>query len=269
MILKFPELLGTNAKFILNESIPHFENGVIKLHDLDTRAFAGYIFGGIRALMPNNGLSYPSEYIFKVYINPDNVLPVELISFISSVSNRNVYLNWSTSSEHNNSGFDIERSEANSNLNEWIKAGSVRGYGNTNSVQNYLFEDKNLSSGKYRYRLKQIDYNGNFEYFNLSTEIAIGVPEKFYLSQNYPNPFNPSTNLEFGISEFGFVSLKVYDVHGKEVATLVNENKPAGIYEVKWNRGGFASGVYFYRIEINYNEESNIFSETKKMFLVK
>ncbi len=271
MTLKFPELLGTNAKFILSDSIPQFQNGVIKLHHLDAHAFAGYIFGGIKAQLPNNGASSASNYIFKVYINPDNVLPVELASFTSNVNNRNVYLQWSTSSENNNYGFEIERAVKinNNNQSDFIKVGSVHGYGNTSSTQNYLFEDKNLNSGKYNYRLKQIDYNGNHEYFNLSNEIVIGIPVKFYLSQNYPNPFNPSTRLEFGISNLSFVSLKVYDAGGKEIATLVNENKPAGYYEVEWKSEGFASGVYFYKIVVNTGEGANNFSDTKRMLLVK
>ena len=241
----------------------NYENGVIKLHDLDDHAFAGYIFGGIRALMPNNGLSYPSEYIFKVYINPDNVLPVELTSFESTVNDRNVILNWSTSSEINNSGFDIERSDINSTTNIWSKAGYVRGHGNSNSVHNYFFEDKNLTSGKYKYRLKQVDFNGNFEYLNLSNEVVIGVPEKYSLSQNYPNPFNPTTNLEFGISKLGFVTLKIYDVLGNEVATLVNENISPGYYQMKWNGAGFASGMYYYKLT------AGDFSEIRKMALIK
>jgi len=100
-ILKMPALLGTNAKFILNNSVPHFDNGVIKLNQLSGRTFVGYIYGGIRAILPNNGLSYPSEYIFKVYITREFPLPVELTSFTSSVINRNLKLYWTTSFEQN------------------------------------------------------------------------------------------------------------------------------------------------------------------------
>jgi len=262
--LKFPALLGTNTKFILNESIPHYENDVIKLDQLTGRTFAGYIFGGIHAQLPNNGASSPSEYIFKVYITPDVPLPVELASFTSSVIDRNVYLSWSTLTEFNNSGFDIERNVVNNTgLNEWVKAGSVRGYGTSNTTQNYFYEDRGLVSGKYKYRLKQIDYNGNFEYFELSDEAVIGVPEKYYLSQNYPNPFNPVTHLEFGISNLGFVSLKVYDILGNEVATLVNEVKPAGFYSVEFSAEKLASGVYYYRLN------SGGYIETKKLVVLK
>ncbi|MBK8381213.1 MAG: T9SS type A sorting domain-containing protein [Ignavibacteria bacterium] len=114
--------------------------------------------------------------------------------------------------------------------------------------QDYSFTDKNLTTGKYKYRLKQIDFNGNFEYFELAEEVSIGIPDKYELSQNYPNPFNPVTNLEFGISKSGFVSLKIYDVLGKELVTLVNEIKEPGYYKIKFDAGNLASGVYFYRM---------------------
>ncbi|MBK8552515.1 MAG: T9SS type A sorting domain-containing protein [Ignavibacteria bacterium] len=264
MTLKFPALLGTNANFILSDSIPQFENGVIKLHHLDAHAFAGYIFGGIRALMPNNGLSYPSEYIYRVYINPDNVLPVELASFTSNVNKKNVFLNWSTASESNNSGFEIERvSAVSNNTSAWIKVGAVHGHGNTGSVRNYSFEDKNLTTGKYNYRLKQIDYNGNSEYFYLSGEVVIGVPEKYYLSQNYPNPFNPTTKIDFELPNDGNVTIKIYDNKGSEVKTLTDEFKTAGYYTVNFSGADLASGVYFYKFE------TGAFVETKKMVVLK
>lgn len=262
--LKFPALLGTNAKFILNESVPHFENDVIKLDQLTGRTFAGYIFGGIKAQLPNNGESTPSEYIFKVYVTPDIPLPVELISFTSSVNKRNVFLSWSTATENNNSGFEIERYAVTDQGNiEWTKAGSVRGFGNSGTSQHYYYEDKGLASGKYKYRLKQIDYNGNFEYFELANEAVIGVPEEYYLSQNYPNPFNPVTHLEYGIPNSGQVSIIVYDALGNEAAVLVNENKPAGFYTVDFSGEKFASGVYYYRLK------SGGYAETKKMLLLK
>ena len=91
----------------------------------------------------------------------------------------------------------------------------------------------------------------------------IGTPEKFELSQNYPNPFNPVTNLGFGISNLGFVSLKVYDVLGNEVITLVNEIKTAGYYEVDFDGSNLPSGIYYYKLE------ADSFSQVRKMMLVK
>ena len=193
----------------------------------------------------------------------DAPLPVELTSFVSIVNRRDVTLNWTTATETNNSGFDIERSSEG----VWTKIGNVNGYGTTTTPNNYSYTDRNLNTGKYNYRLKQIDYNGNFEYFNLNSEINVGIPAKYDLSQNYPNPFNPSTKINFDLPVDGKVSLKLFDMSGREVATLVNEVKTAGYYTVSFNAsstaGGLSSGVYFYRL--NAGE----FSVTKKMMLIK
>jgi hypothetical protein len=212
-----------------------------------------------------------SDTAFVVWDYP---LPVELSTFNSSVTGRNVTLSWSTNSELNNSGFDIERlaSQSGSAIkNEWSKAGFVNGNGTNTEPVNYTFTDKNLLTGKYKYRLKQIDFNGNFEYFELTEEVSIGIPDKFELSQNYPNPFNPVTNLEFGISELGFVSLKIYDVTGRELVTLVNEVKEPGYYRINFNAGNLSSGVYFYRLVVSSSNSmiTENFSAVKKMVVLK
>jgi len=189
----------------------------------------------------------------------NSVLPVELASFTSTISNRDVTLNWSTASELNNSGFEIERSSNN----EWTKVGNVNGNGTSSTVNNYSYTDRSLTTGSYSYRLKQVDFNGNFEYFNLNNEVNIGTPSAYALSQNYPNPFNPSTTINFDIPTDGNVSLKLYDMSGKEVATLLNEVRSAGYYSVNFNASQLTSGVYFYTIA------ADNFSATKKMLLVK
>lgn len=194
----------------------------------------------------------------------DALLPVELSSFTSLVSGRNVTLNWSTVSETNNSGFEIERAGKN---NQFTTVGYVNGNGTSNSVHNYSFSDRGLNSGKYNYRLKQIDFNGNFEYHNLSGEILIGVPSEYSLSQNYPNPFNPSTKINFDIPADGNVSINLYDMSGKEIATILNEVKTAGYYTVSFDASGLPSGTYFYRI--NSGGNGNNYTATKKMLLLK
>jgi hypothetical protein len=191
-------------------------------------------------------------------------LPVELSAFTAEINRRDVNLKWSTSSETNNSGFDVERKSANSS---WTKITNVHGNGTTTSTKNYEYTDKNLASGKYEYRLKQIDFNGNFNYFNLSSEVNVGLPTKFDLSQNYPNPFNPSTKINFDLPVDGKVSVILYDITGKEVAKLVNEVKTAGYYTISFNGSNLASGMYFYRITAEGNGKN--FVETKKMMLVK
>ncbi|MFZ1323065.1 MAG: T9SS type A sorting domain-containing protein [Ignavibacteria bacterium] len=261
---KMPALLGTNAKFILNTSVPHFDNEVIKLNQLNyTRTFVGYIYGGINAQLPNNGLSTPSDYIFKVYITPDFPLPVELNSFTSEVSGRDVKLHWNTSSEINNSGFYIERKSASVVNSNWENISFIEGNGNSNSVNQYSFTEKNMNAGRYAYRLKQMDYNGSFEYYNLSGEVVIASPNNYSLHQNYPNPFNPSTKIDFEIPESGTVSLKIYDILGNEMMTLINENKQAGFYSIEFKGSEFSSGVYYYKLE------SKGFTASRKMLLVK
>lgn len=204
--------------------------------------------------------------IDEIWVGTDwaSTLPVELSSFTFSVNKSNVLLNWLTSLEINNMSFEIERSNVNGQTsNDWVKVGSVTGNGTTNSASSYSFTDRNLASGNYSYRLKQTDFNGNFEYFNLNNEVNIGIPTKYDLSQNYPNPFNPSTKINYDLAYDGIVSIKLFDMSGKEVAVLVNEAKTAGYYSVDFNASALTSGVYFYSIS------ANNFSATRKMLLIK
>ncbi len=193
----------------------------------------------------------------------DSPLPVELSSFSSTLSGRNVTLNWVTNGEENNSGFDIEKLVS---ANEWSKIGFVEGSGTTKSQKSYSFTERRLGTGNYSYRLKQIDFNGNFKYYNLSNEVIVGVPTKFELVQNYPNPFNPVTKIDYSIPSNGNVTLVIYDALGKEVSKLVNGNLQAGYYSVDFNASQLASGVYYYKLDLN---GQNKFSDTKKMLLVK
>jgi hypothetical protein len=199
----------------------------------------------------------------------DFMFPVELSYFSSSVNGNIITLNWATTSELNNSGFDIERSEVKGEMsNDWKKISFVEGNGTTTLPGHYIFTDRNLSTGVYKYRLKQIDYNGNFEYFNLSNEVAIGVPKEFKLSQNYPNPFNPTTNINYKLPFEGKVSLKVFDMTGKELKTLIDEFKTAGYYTIEFNGTNFSSGIYYYKLE-SRNGQAGTFKETRKMLLIK
>ncbi|CAN5629819.1 hypothetical protein BH10BAC5_BH10BAC5_00450 [soil metagenome] len=188
-------------------------------------------------------------------------LPVELLAFNSSVSGSNVQLNWSTGSESNNLGFDIERKTDNSS---WLKTGFVKGKGNSNTQSDYSFTDNNLQTGKYNYRLKQIDYNGNIQYYSLMNEVTIGIPGKFALYQNFPNPFNPSTNIKFDIPSSGTISLMVYSLTGKLVETLEEGFRQAGNYSVIYDASKLSSGIYFYKLIT-----SDGFVETRKMLFVK
>jgi len=155
----------------------------------------------------------------------------------------------------NNYGFEIERTsprpspqgEGGEAGRGWEKIGFVAGNGNSNSPKDYSFVDKTVLSGKYFYRLKQIDNDGQFEYSNI-VEVDLGVPAEFSLAQNYPNPFNPSTTIKYQLPERSLVTLKLYDILGREVHTLINEDQSPGNYKVELNGSRFASGVYIYRI---------------------
>ena len=195
----------------------------------------------------------------------DVPLPVVLASFTHSVDKRSVILKWSTVEEINNSGFDIERQLINSEGigGEWSKIGFTEGHGNSNVQNDYIYKDLNLASGKYNYRLKQTDFNGNFERFNLPSTVLIGIPAVSELSQNYPNPFNPLTKINYGLSSEGKVSIIIYDITGRVVAKLVDETKQAGYYTADFDASAFASGVYFYRIS------APDFTQVRKMLVVK
>jgi len=189
-------------------------------------------------------------------------LPVMLASFTSIVYKTDVTLEWATFYEINNSGFEIERKLENNN--GWSEIGFVKGNGTSNAPAQYSYTDHGLSPGCYNYRLKQIDFNGNFEYYELSGEAIIGVPDKSGLAQNYPNPFNPKTIIKFELGIMNYVLLKVYDALGSEVMTLVNENKQAGYYQATFDGSNLPSGMYFYRLSVDGNVV-----DTKRMALVK
>ncbi len=190
----------------------------------------------------------------------DVSIPVELVSFDASVNGNSVSLNWITATELNNSGFQIERK---TNISGWIKVGFVPGNGTSTESKSYNFLDKNILPGFYNYRIKQIDFNGSINYYNLSETIEIGTPEVFDLVQNYPNPFNPITTIKYSIAKLSQVKLVVFNSIGEEMITLVNEAKQPGIYSVQFDAVSVSSGVYFYKLI------AGDFVSTKKMILIK
>ena len=185
-------------------------------------------------------------------------IPVELTSFTAAYVNNKTVLNWKTATETNNLGFDIEKRTSTSN---WEKIGFIKGAGTSTERQQYTFSDASASGNVY-YRLKQIDFDGSFKYSGV-VEISAGLPDKFELAQNYPNPFNPVTNINFRIAVKGKVSLKIFDLLGKEVAALINEEKEAGSYSVQFDAAKYASGIYYYTLK------AGEFTSSKKMMLVK
>jgi len=226
--------------------------------------------GGIIAWQDSRNAS---SDIYASKASPDGALPVELTTFTSELHGNIVELNWTTATEVNNYGFEVQRqkSEDRSQNSEWEKIGFVNGHGNSNSPKEYSFIDYSVLSGSYSYRLKQLDNDGTFKYSS-DVEVTVGqFPNDYSLNQNYPNPFNPETKIRYSIpivethggASVQNVLLKVYDMLGREVATLVNEVQEAGTYEVSFNGKSFTSGAYFYRFQ------SGNYVKINKMTLIK
>ena len=220
---------------------------------------SGYVYAGTGS----NG-------IFRM---PGRTTPVELISFSAVVNKSDVELSWITATELNNSGFEVERKAPlnpykGETFENWKSIGFVPGRGTTTESTAYSYTDKNLSSGSYNYRLKQIDYDGLFKYYNLNETIKIINQFSFILEQNYPNPFNPATTISYSIPEDGIVTLKVFDALGTELTTLVNEEKSAGEYVIKFDAREISSGTYFYKLNLK-GVNGKIFNSTMKMMIIK
>ena len=214
---------------------------------------------------------------FSIGSGSDNSLPVQMTALQVKASSSNAVITWTTASEVDCAGFEVQRkniSEGQTALNsdpqshignqQWTKVGYVEGAGTSTDPRSYSFTDNSASPGMYAYRLKQIDRSGAFAY---SAEMAVEVgmaPRVFTLSQNYPNPFNPTTTVEFTIPSDGRAVLKVYDISGREVATLVDGQMKAGVYQkAVFNASRFASGIYFARLQFGGKQL------LKKMLLVK
>lgn len=206
----------------------------------------------------------------------ENIIPVELPGLTAKVKGNNVILNWTTITELNNKGFEIERRTSDDIKNDWKSIGFVSGNGTTSKMSFYSFTDKNLINGEYIYRIKQIDFDGTYKFYG-EVNAFVGLPDQFTLEQNYPNPFNPNTKIKFSIPEIGSgneksVKLIVFDVLGREVASLINENKNAGNYEILFNplEYNLASGTYFYQLSVSeINSEGILFKQTKKLVYLK
>ncbi len=187
-------------------------------------------------------------------------VPVELTSFTANTNTSGqVVLNWQTATETNNRMFEVERKSEGSN---YVTVGFVNGSGTTSDPKAYSFVDKNVNNGNYTYRLKQLDFNGRFEYSN-EVEVTVTGPKTFNLAQNYPNPFNPTTNISFTVPQSGKVKLAVYNLIGQEVAVLVNGVVTEGSHEVEFNAKSLPSGAYFYKLQ------SDNSVTVKKMLLLK
>jgi hypothetical protein len=209
----------------------------------------------------------PNGDLFVTTLQDDNLLkisnlsvvPVELTSFSANVLDAKVTLDWSTATELNNNGFEVQRKSV---VGDFATIGFVKGAGTSTSQHNYSFTDKDLVAGKYFYRLKQIDYDGKYE-FSKAIEVDVRPLNNFTLEQNYPNPFNPTTTIGYILNEKSNIKLTLYNALGKEIAVLVNEEQDKGYHKTVVNADNLASGVYFYKLQ------AGALVETKKMTLMK
>lgn len=192
-------------------------------------------------------------------------LPVELSEFSASSMGSSVQLKWRTETEVNNYGFEVERkiySSTSMAATNWEKIGFLIGNGNSNSPKYYVFEDRDINTGKYFYRLKQIDNDGKFEYSKV-IEVKIGTKNQYNLSQNYPNPFNPITSITYSLAKAGNIKLIVYNLLGQEIKILENGYKEPGTYTLDFDASQLESGIYIYKLE------TGSYSQTKKMILLR
>ena len=211
----------------------------------------------------------PSKPNLSVSLITDYALPVSLASFDLFAVKKDVRLSWSTLTEINNAGFEVHRQtiDKNGNLSGWVNAGYIEGSGTTNEQRFYTFTDLKPGNGKFNYRLKQIDLNGNYEIFNAAYPVEIGRPVNFDLSQNYPNPSNPVSRIDYQLPIDAAVNISVYDLTGQLVNTIVNSKMDAGYYTAIFDGTNIASGIYIYRISVTGDGMN--FSSVKKLVLVK
>jgi hypothetical protein len=244
-----------NIPITLTSTVTGTQHNFTNINDYVDEIANARVWGGMHFRTScQEGLQIGQTVAYHVSDHFFQVVPVELTSFSSSITGNNIQLTWQTATETNNQGFEIYCNEN--------KIAFVEGKGTTTEMQNYSFIDKNLQSGLYNYRLNQIDFDGTQEVVGELT-VHLGSPDQFSLSQNYPNPFNPSTTIKYSIPTSEFVTLKIYDVLGNEVATLVNGVKSSGSYEIEFNAANLSSGIYFYTFK------AGKYTETKKLILTK
>jgi hypothetical protein len=231
--------------------------GVTDLSNLTISAVAGAAAGTYAAAtgslaLPqvNRSMAGEADLVGTFYIASTSTspLPVEMSTFVAKANRLRAELHWSTATEVNNYGFEIERKAA---TQSWMKVGFVEGAGMSNTLHKYSYTDNVGQAGLYEYRIKQVDKGGSYKYSSVM-QVEVGMaPKVLSLGENYPNPFNPSTSIEFSVPTDGKASLKVYNMLGQEVANLFDGTAVAGNFlKVKFDASKLSSGVYFSRLEV-------------------
>ena len=235
---------------------------------LTSQAVGRHGYGLVDPLCPNmaNGTGPAVDYLGEV--EDYNVimffqLPVELTTLEAIAGDRQVTLSWTTASEQNNAYFEVQRMSPSS---DWTTVGQVDGSGNSQTAINYEYTDQAVVNGvTYTYRLLSHDINGTVHEYEQTAEATpeAPMPREYALDQNFPNPFNPNTSISYSLMEAGFVTLKIYNLMGQEVATLVSQRMESGRYTATFTATDLPSGIYVYRLDVND------FTATKKMVLMK
>lgn len=214
---------------------------------------------------PNNDTNGTDAGAAYLYFS-DTPLPVELVSFSARPQGSGIHLSWQTASEKNNYGFEVQRKTKN-----WKTIGFVQGEGTSSETQHYQFLDAqaliNNQITEIQYRLKQLDTDGSFT-FSQVVKIKTDIPAQYQLMQNYPNPFNPETTISFSLPRASMTNLRIYDIQGRILRTLVDAFQSAGEHKIKWdgmteNGQRLSSGIYFYKLK------AGSFSQVKKLILVR
>jgi len=187
----------------------------------------------------------------------DATLPVDLTLFTATQKNNQAILKWQTGSEQENLGFIIERRSDNEEYIEIATYSSdeeLTGSGNSSVRSHYSFTDENVVSGTtYEYRISDVDYSGRLTILKSVTVQLVdnglsGLPNAYALNKAYPNPFNATTTISYELPKSSVVTISVYDINGRFIEELVNENKDAGSHTVRWDASSVSSGVYLYRL---------------------
>lgn len=231
----------------------------------------------------DTGLTPNTDYSYRIYayngyggseysniVEITTIIPVELTSFTAISEGNKVRLNWSTATETNNQGFEIERNQRTEVGNQkWEKIGYVNGSGTTTEPKLYTFIDEKITTGIFSYRLKQVDFDGKYT-FSPKIEIEVDfIPKEYALFQNYPNPFNPSTTIKYALPFRSSVILSVYNILGEKVSELINDSQESGYYEFLWNAENIASGIYLYNMQAKSIDGQMNYTSVKKMIIVK
>ena len=232
-------------------------------------AYRAYYLGPNKSPSLGDSLALNFKSPLKIQYQANAYVPVELAFFNAMDTDGKVVLEWVTATETNNFGFEIQRKTLQND--NWDIVGTVEGKGTTTTPHKYSFTDHTVTIGTYYYRLKQTDFDGSFD-FSDEIKIEVRPPKTFSLYQNYPNPFNPETIIRYRIPQLDRTSipveLKIYNLLGDEVRTLVQTDQDAGYYSVTWdgknNHGQTVSaGTYIYRLR------AGNFIKTNKMLILR